>query len=118
LCAAWYFLSPGYAMMQLRDAAVAGDKTELEARIDFPRVREGLKADLRARMAAEVAEGGDRGIAALGGMLAMGIVDGLIDGFVTPESMSAMIEVGKLRPKAEGDAPRTQVEWDLHRESI
>jgi hypothetical protein len=111
LGAAWYFLSPGYAMSQLRDAAVAGDAQELEARIDFPRVREALKVDMRASM------GTHTGDSLLSGPLAMKMLDGLIDAVITPEAMATVVSEGRLG-KRDPAAKRDTTEWDIHRESF
>ena len=108
LCAAWYFLSPGYAMVQLRDAAVAGDAAELEERIDFPRVREALKADMRASMGSGV----------LGGELAQKMVGGLIDAVITPTAMAKVVTEGRLGAPDPQDGSRKEIEWEIDREGF
>jgi hypothetical protein len=107
--AAWYFLSPGYAMSQLRDAAVAGDAAELEERIDFPAVREALKADMRASM---------EGDAVLGGELAMKMVGGLIDAVITPQAMATVVKEGRLGARDPAAGERQQTEWEIDREGF
>src|ERR1051326_1637527 len=47
-CAAWAYVSPRLAAKRFRDAVVAGDANGLTAIVDFPALREHLKADLRA----------------------------------------------------------------------
>ncbi|NVE96086.1 DUF2939 domain-containing protein, partial [Altererythrobacter lutimaris] len=69
LFGAWYFASPSYEMMQLKDAAEEGDPEELRDRIDFPAVRESMKAQMSAMMARKMAEEPSDGFAALGGAL-------------------------------------------------
>lgn len=120
---AWYFASPAYALSQLRDAAESGDKAELEKRIDFPKVKESLKGQFSALMMKEVAkaeeeEGG--GFAAFGAMMAMAMVQPMIDGLVTPEAMSSMIKEGKLRRAKEGtvEQPGEPIEWEIEREGL
>lgn len=121
----WYWASPLYAMSQLRDAAISGDAEELEERIDFPKVRESVKSQMRAVMAAELTkpEMKDNPFGALGAMMAMGMIDGLVDGIVTPEGMAAMIEQGKMqRPNEAAQenaaAAKKPVEWNVQREGL
>ncbi|MBH9537918.1 DUF2939 domain-containing protein [Novosphingopyxis sp. YJ-S2-01] len=110
LFGAWYFASPSYAMMQLKDAAEEGDPEELRDRIDFPAVRESMKAQMSAMMARKMAEEPSDGFAALGGALAMGMVGPMIDGLVTPEFMAAMIEKGKAEKKDSAGASEVSTE--------
>jgi hypothetical protein len=116
--AAWYWGSPAYAMHELKGAAIAGDKDDLKKRIDFPKVRESLKGQMSAMMAAEMTKPeNDNGFAAFGAMLGMALMDKMIDGFVTPEAMSAMIKQGKMQ--RDGDAANgadgTPAEWTIER---
>ena len=117
-CVGWYFLSPGYAMQQLQAAALEGDADALEDRIDFPSVRESLKADFRAHLMVEMQKE-ENGFAALGGMLAMGMLDGMIDGLVSPQGMEAMIKQGKFQAQGQPVAePTEQPEWTLERKGF
>ncbi|MCB2051792.1 MAG: DUF2939 domain-containing protein [Novosphingobium sp.] len=118
--ASWYFASPSYAMMQMRDAAVAGDADGLRDSIDFPTVREGLKADLRAELVKDVANDKADGAKAFGSMIAMAMVDSLIDGFVTPESIEAMIKSGKFKqPGTQNDvSDEKQPDWSIERDGL
>ena len=94
----WYWGSPAYAMSQLRDAAVSGDKEDLEERIDFAAVRESLKSEMSAMMAAELAATpAPQGFEAMGSMLARGMVGFMVESMVTPEGMEAMIKQGRLQ---------------------
>lgn len=117
---AWYWGSPAYAMSQLRDAAQSGDKDDLQERIDFPKVRDSLKTTLRARLAAEVTSSEqDNPFAKFGAMMAMGMIDGMVEGFVTPESMSAMIKQGKMQKPGQAEAaPVKPVEWTIERDGL
>jgi hypothetical protein len=118
--AAWYIVSPGYAMSQLRAAAVEGDAEELEERIDFPAVRASLKERYRAELAGQIATADDGdGFAAFGSMIAMGMVDGMVEGFVNPASMAAMIQRGKMQgAQQESPAGRQSVEWSIVRDGL
>lgn len=113
----WYFASPSYAMMQLRDAALEGNADELGDSIDFPAVRESLKADLRAELAKEVVNDDGEGLRSFGSMIAMAMVDGLVEGFVTPESLEAMIKNGHFKdPEKPDSAAADQLaDWSIER---
>jgi len=50
--AAWIYLSPRLAAKHLQDAARTGDVAALNELVDFPLVREQLKADLKAGLGA------------------------------------------------------------------
>ena len=123
---AWYFGSPAYAMIQLRDAAVEGNKEDLEKRIDFPKVRESLKSELRAKMAAEMAkpENQDAGFGTLGAMVGMAMIDSMIEGFVTPDAIAAMIKQGNMRragqqPLEQPEAANVEpAEWSIERDGF
>lgn len=92
----WYFVSPGYSMMQLRNAAEAADEAELAERIDFPAVRQSLKDDLKARMASEMGGRDTDGLEGFGAMMATAMIDPMIDGLVTPQSVAKLVEDGKI----------------------
>lgn len=124
--AGWYFASPAYSMSQLRDAAVEGDEAALEEQIDFPKVRESLKKQMRALLAAAIAkpENQENGFAQMGAMLGMAMIDPMIEGFVTPESMAAMIKQGKMqRAQAPAEAPAEEpqdelADWTIERDGL
>jgi hypothetical protein len=62
LLAASYFLSPLWVAMDLRRAALTGDTATLEARVDWPAVRQSLKESLVAIDHAKAAENAGRGL--------------------------------------------------------
>lgn len=89
-----FVVTPALAVQGIIGAARAGDATALEQRVDFPALRDSLKAEMNARMRAEVREelrGEDRGLAALGMILAPTLMDSAVDVFVTPDAVAAMV---------------------------
>ena len=100
------FVSPFVAAQGLIRAARAGDAAGLERRVDFPAFRESLKTELNARAAVEIREraGDDRGLAALGMLLAPSLVEGAVDSFVTPQAIAAMVRSAE-RPEPQQPAP-------------
>lgn len=97
LGAAIYAASPILSFHHLRQAARAGDRDTLEALVDFPAVREGLKpqVDSRAVKLARKAQGlGLPG--AVVGKLGSGLGDRAVNRLITPEGVSAMVQTGEL----------------------
>ena len=89
-----FVVTPALAVQGIIAAAKAGDAASLERRVDFPALRDSLKEELNARMRAEVREelrGEDRGLAALGMILAPTLMDSAVDVFVTPDAVAAMV---------------------------
>lgn len=98
LAALWYLLSPFQAFASLAEAARVGDRDKLEAGVDFPAVREGLKDQLNARLTTALST--DRSLAngpfgALGALLGPTVVDQVVDAAVTPDGVAAIIRSGK-----------------------
>lgn len=93
----WYWASPRYTLHEMRAAAEAGDTDELAEYIDFPALRASVKEEMKARAAAEMAKPENRGAAAFGAVLAMQMVDGMVDGMITPTAMRKVFVVDKDR---------------------
>lgn len=107
------FVSPFIAAQGLIRAARSGDPAGLERYVDFPAFRASLKRELNARAALEIREraGGDTGLTALGMLLAPSLVEGAVDGLVTPQGVAAMVRSGEKpqpeRPVPAADTPAT-----------
>ena len=87
----WHFFSPYFAVSGLKNAAVAGDTVELERRVDFPRVREHLKAVWLGYMADTLGTTlKDNPFAGLGMMLAAKFAEGAIETMVTPSGLAGL----------------------------
>jgi hypothetical protein len=119
LFAAWYYASPFYAMYALRDAAQSGDESALESSVDFPLLRENLKAELRERIAGENAND----LGALGARIGAVIAGPVIDGLVTPEAIATIVRQGDVLPHDGGDpgqaAPASgEAEWTVNHDGL
>jgi hypothetical protein len=88
----WYYGSPLWTLKSMRDAAVAKDAKSLSSYVDFPALRADVKADLKAQMGSVKA---DDSLGALGAMFTNALSDKMIDGLVTPETLGAMMTMGK-----------------------
>jgi hypothetical protein len=102
-----YVGSPYYAIYALRNAAREGDADKIAGSVDFPAVRESLKTQLSSAMTAKLqgdAALRDNPLAALGAALLPTIADRMVDNFVTPEGIAAMMRGQKPRDKAEASS--------------
>lgn len=102
LLAALYF-SPYIMLYNLRTAAEAGDVVGIADRVDFPAVRESLKASLTASITKNAAKTlQDNPFASFGTMLAGAMASTLVEQMITPEAIARMVLEGRSK-KAEGD---------------
>lgn len=98
LALAWYWASPFFSVASLRNAAVRGDTSELNERVDFARLREDLKAQISALFITRMAED-LRGnpFAALGVALGAKLTEVMVDAMVTPAGLLSVLESTKDR---------------------
>lgn len=88
--ATWYFASPGWTLHQMKAAADANDPDALNSYVDYPALRENLKAEITGEMRAEARK--DQ--SSLGGLgLAIGteMVGPAVDSLVTPAAVRAAL---------------------------
>lgn len=97
----YLYATPYIALNNIKKAAQAGDSDTVSKYIDYPSVRQSFKDQMNAMMMKEMANQKDDGFAALGAMLASTMVDKMIDGFVTPEGMTMMLQGKDLKDSAE-----------------
>jgi hypothetical protein len=88
--ALWYFESPAWTLKGMKDAAQSHDADALNAYIDYPALRESLKAELMVRMAAK-ARKDKSGFGALGMTIGSAMMGPMIDGLVSPAGMRAAL---------------------------
>lgn len=92
---AWIYASPYLALRNLKQAAKAGNVGVLREAVDFPALRESLKEELIGRASkkavAEI-ERNDNGLEVLGAMLAGGLLNMMIDRFVTPHAIASLVQ--------------------------
>ncbi|WP_137863617.1 MULTISPECIES: DUF2939 domain-containing protein [unclassified Sphingomonas] len=93
----WIWGSPYYTLWQMKRAAEARDIDALARHIDFPTVRESVKAQLSARA-------GGEGGGVLGALVRAGIADTMVDAAVSPEGMRFIFAAA---PLAETSRPGT-----------
>lgn len=110
-----YLVSPYLSFWLFTQAVHANDRAALESHVDFPSVRQSLKDELRSRVRSDPKKK-DRfsGIVA---RVAPSLIDQLVDAFVTPENLAALLsDPGLMRQaKAENSQAISQI-GDHHRE--
>lgn len=90
LMGAYLYMSPYLTVRSMRDAAKDRDGEKLSEHIDFPTVRQNLKGQLKTHVLKSAADE-DNPYSALGTALGLDLVDGLIDAFVTPSGIIALM---------------------------
>lgn len=88
--ALWYFESPAWTLKGMKDAAQSHDADALNDYIDYPALRESLKAELMAQMMAE-AQKDKSGFGAFGVTIGSALMRPMIDGLVSPAGMRAAL---------------------------
>ncbi len=97
--AAYWYASPYLAIRQLQTAAQNGDAQAFNERVDYPRVRDSLKAQMSAMVADKVGKpDSSNPFAALGGMLGLAMVDTAVDAMVRPDIVMMGLRSGKFAP--------------------
>ena len=123
LGAYWYF-SPHLVLYRMQQAAINGDPDGVNDHIDYPALRESMRGQMAAVMTDKMSELKDNPFAALGGMMAIAMVNQLVDSMVRPEVMANAMTTGRLKraegpaatasSDAAGDKPQ-RVHWSLER---
>ena len=104
----WYVSGPYVAMSGLRNAAVSGDAAELSERVDFPALRESIRAQASGALSRAAVDGAGP-IGAIGAMFASAWIGPAVDALVTPESIAAMVQ-----GRAPGGVRGTQTATPAH----
>jgi hypothetical protein len=95
----WFYFTPHLAVSGMKSAAEAKDAAKLSGYVNFPALKESLKASFNAKLASEVTKEKDGNpFAALGAALAAAFINPMIDALVTPESLAMMMKGDKPQP--------------------
>lgn len=114
----WYYATPYLAFAAMKAAADKKDAQALSEYVDYPAVRESLKATFKAKMAEQLAKGSADAnpFAALGMMLAGSLVDTLVDAMITPQGLANLMSAEQAAPKIQAPSkpqPETQTQTPL-----
>lgn len=101
----YFYFSPRLALAEIQKAAKNNDTATLAERVDFPRLRAGVKEQLDGLIQQKVArELGHNPFAAFGTAMATAAVDSLVDAYVSPAAIGAL--AGGLSPRHAAKTPR------------
>lgn len=108
----WFAYNAPYRVVNdIKAALASGDQVRLEDDIDFPAVRENLKAQLNGEMLRRMGnnpELRDSPLAGLATLVAPSVVGTMIDNFVTPAGLTSLMEGND--PREGGDGQRKPLE--------
>lgn len=116
LAAFWYW-SPLLALRELQAAAKSMDGPAFNERVDYPRLRESVKASIMGKTEAS-AESDPA--AMVGKAFGEALVGRLIDGLVQPDVVMRMMAQGKLKVNGEDkpDPDEDKKDWFAEREGM
>ena len=100
--------APVLAAQALIRAAKAGDEKKIERLVDFPSLRQSLKDELNAELAAQLRRDprmAESGLGGLGLILAPMLVSGAVDAVVTPEVVARMVTTAEAPDPTVRDEP-------------
>ena len=106
-----YVASPYVTLWQFKNVLESNDRTRMETYVDFRSVRESLKQQLRAKIPRSegTAEKKQDGFAGLVERLAPALIDQLVDAFVTPDGLAALIADPQIAKQARAKNPNAIV---------
>jgi hypothetical protein len=99
------YFTPHWTLYRMRAAVEARDATAFSSHVDFPALKEDVKGQLMVRMSSVMQQPQmkDNPFAGFGQMLAVGVVNQLVDTFVSPAGVMMMLSEGK--PTVDRNAP-------------
>lgn len=100
----FYFASPYLNLYHMKGAVDDLDAIKLADHVDFPSLRESLKATLKANLLKQAANPENDGFAAIGAAFGTMMIGPMIDSMVTPEGLISMLQGDDL---FEAEAPST-----------
>ncbi len=94
---ALYVVSPYYSFWRFTEALKAGDQKRFEAMVDFRAVRESLKTQLKGKLAEGRANEPkkEKSLLGLSDQFAPRLIDTLVDAYVTPSGLAALLADAK-----------------------
>jgi len=103
LACTWLVAEPYLVLGRIRAAARNGDRDALAQCVDFPAVRENLKASMNAYMLESMQSSlQDNPFSGLGLLFGSALVDRMVDAYVTPSGIAMLTQGERPDPTAEG----------------
>lgn len=88
----WFYFTPHLSVSGMKSAAEAKNSAKLSGYVNFPSLRESLKASFSAKFAPDLEKmKNDKPFAGFGAAMANALINPLIDALVTPENLGMMV---------------------------
>src|SRR4051812_42203371 len=100
-----YLASPYVSFYFFTRAIRANDRAALESFVDFPSLRQSLKQELRAMLPKSTSKKDDDALSGVVARLGPSLIDQLVDAFVTPDGLAALINDPALVRAAQSKDP-------------
>lgn len=100
------YFSPYWDLHQMKTAVENRDAERFSAKVDFPALRESIKAQMGLALDKELAGASDKPLAGLGQMMANALLGPIVEAAVSPAGVMRMFQSGSARPvlkRDEGD---------------
>jgi tetratricopeptide (TPR) repeat protein len=98
----WFYFTPYLAVRGMKSAAEEQNAAQLSRYVNFPTLKESLKAGFNAQIASEIVQMKEANpSAALGAAMAVALVNPMVDAFVTPESLAMVMKGENPQPGGE-----------------
>ena len=113
LIAGWIYASPYLAVRNMKEAVKNGDAVAVADYVNFPSLKESLKASVNVQIAMSMVEmKGNPVFTALGANVANALVDPMFESLVSPEGLAVMMQGHKLNPAAQKEEKRQEASSD------
>lgn len=106
------YASPYWTVHQMRQAIVENNAEKFSDNVDFPVLRENLKAQFMANVAEKMDAPELKGnpFAAFGQMMAVNFVNQMVETMVTPSGVMVMLQSAKAKPQIAAGQANTPTE--------
>ncbi|MFA7239599.1 MAG: DUF2939 domain-containing protein [Sulfuricellaceae bacterium] len=103
----WFYFTPHLAVNGMKTGAEAKDAAKLSSYVNYPALKESLKAGFSAKLTSGAAKE-SKLLGVLGAALADAVVNPTIDALITPESLAMIMRGDKPQPANNATKNTTQ----------
>lgn len=113
LIACWIYATPYLAVRNMKEAVKNGDAVALADYVNFPALKESLKASFNVQMTKSMAEmKGNPLFAVLGANIANALIDPMLESLVSPEGLAVMMQGHKPSPSTQKEEKKQEARSD------
>ncbi len=104
----WFYFTPHMAVSEMESAAEARDAARLSEYVNYPELKESLKAEFSTTLSATARQKTNNDLlSTLGAALVAGFVDPMIDTLVTPEGLAMMMKGNVSKDNKQASASKS-----------